>query len=119
MLKISEAQLTAVETARAEALEQRMFALAREHFTECVAHLDDDALRRRIAEDHRAARELGIESPQALTEFIGLSLMGGEERFYLRPEAQGFLVGSGGDPEHQVHQLLLEIQRAALERSTS
>ena len=115
MLKISEEQLEAIEAARDEALRQSLFALARESFTECVLHLDDDALRCRIQEDLAAARGLGIRSPQALTEFVGLSLMGGEVRFYLQPEARDHLLGRGADPEYQVHQILLDVQRIARE----
>lgn len=116
MLKISEEQLSAIEVARGEAMRQGLFELAREGFAECVAHFDDDALRRRIAEDHAAAIELGIESPQALIEFVGLSLMGGDVRFYEQPEARDYLSGPGVDPEHRVHRLLLDVQQIALER---
>lgn len=116
MLKIREAQLSALQHVLDDAFQERVFRFARAELAECVAHLDDAALRERIREDHEAARRMGIADPARTFEFLGLSLMGGDRRFYLEPEAEEHLTGPGADPEEQVRLILLDVQRMAEER---
>jgi hypothetical protein len=101
---IRQQQLAAFQSAAVARYHVRLLDHYRKTIPEHAGKYDDDSLLRMIAETHQRAQTHGLQTAEALCQFIGLAIIIGA-RFDDEPNTSAFLDAPEFDPDVKVKML--------------
>jgi hypothetical protein len=110
MITISDKQMEAMDALMMEEYVQRLTVFYRERAPEFVRRFSEARLKEKIAEAIPQARERGLNSADAIMQYVGLVLLAGP-RFHEDPKVRAFMTMPGYSPELKLKRLLQLLHR--------